>query len=357
MSLSRRKRLLFALSAVALVFLVTTASLLAVDIYLHRRYQKSSMVNVWGYRGPVLGRKQPGELRIAFLGGSTAFGYGVNWDEAIPAQLENRLNAHLPAGASRVSVANLGFNSEGAFSFVFTIDDYRYLNDDIVCLYEGYNDMMGDPANPNTSVFRHDSTIFRATGYMPIFPLIFREKAAALRFGGDVNALYRSVRGQETRTMFRPGLANRTAAGALDASAAITESLERQVARIKQEPRRRIVGGETTGCRPPWGEYCKSVLTAVDRVLALGKRVMVISQPHLPGHLRERHADQQTTMVAELKRRYRDNVRVAYTNMGDALDINDPAMAYDGMHLTVAGNARVAEWLVEPVRALAQAGR
>lgn len=46
----------------------------------------------------------PGELRIAMLGGSTAYGYGVNWDEAIPAQLERQL---APSGGP-LSVVNLG---------------------------------------------------------------------------------------------------------------------------------------------------------------------------------------------------------------------------------------------------------
>ena len=353
-TLSRRKRLLFALVATGSVILVAMVALLAVDVYLHGRFQKSGSVNIWGYRGPVLGRKKPGDLRIAFLGGSTAFGYGVNWDEAIPAQLEDRLNARLPPGVSHVSVANLGFNNEGAFSFVFTLDDYRYLDYDIVCLYEGYNDTMGDRTAPNTSVFRRDSTIFKLTGYMPIFPVVFREKSSALRYGGDVGAMYRAIRGEEIKTVFRPGLADRTAAGALDASAAIAESLERQVARAMHEPRRQIVGGEATGCRSPWGEYCKSMFTAVDRVLALEKRVLVISQPYLAGYMRARHIDQQTTMVAELMRRYQNNPHVQYINVGDAVDITNPLVGYDSMHLTAAASAIVAEHLVGPVLALAQ---
>jgi hypothetical protein len=351
---SRRKRLIFAGMAATLGLFVTAGALLAADVYLHGRFQKSAGVNVWGYRGPVVGRKKPGELRLAYLGGSTAFGYGVNWDEAIPAQLEKKLNAALPPSVSRVTVVNLAYNNEGAYSFTFTLNDYKYLNYDIACLYEGYNDMMGDPRQPNTSVFRHDSPVFKLTGYLPIFPVAFREKASALRFGGDLNGYYREMRGEkQTKTVFRAGIANRTAAGALDATAAISESLERQLAKVMNEPRRVVVGAKSSGCKAPWGEYCKSMFNAVDLALSMGKRVLVVTQPNPVGFLRERHLDQQTTMSAALGMRYRGNPRVAYADAGDAVDMADPLLAYDRMHLTPPANAAVAERLVEPVRALA----
>src|SRR4026207_1998602 len=101
-TLSRRKRVVFALVAMALAFGLSVTALLGADIFLHRKFQTSAGVTVWGYRGPTLGRKKPGELRIAFLGGSTAFGYGVTADQAIPAQLEKKLDARVAAGGARV---------------------------------------------------------------------------------------------------------------------------------------------------------------------------------------------------------------------------------------------------------------
>jgi len=62
---SRRKRVVFAAAAIALTLLVTFAGLLATDIYLHRKYERSAGFNIWGYRGPAAGRKQPGEYRVA----------------------------------------------------------------------------------------------------------------------------------------------------------------------------------------------------------------------------------------------------------------------------------------------------
>ena len=89
--MTRRKKLIFAIAAATIAMVVTTTGLLIVDIYLHGRFERSAGYNVWGYRGPRIDRKLPGEQRIAMLGGSTAYGYGVNWDEAIPAQLEREL--------------------------------------------------------------------------------------------------------------------------------------------------------------------------------------------------------------------------------------------------------------------------
>jgi len=75
-----------------------------------------------------------------------------------------------------------------------------------------------------------------------------------------------------------------------------------------------------------------------------------VTQPYKPGaYLRARHMEQQSEMAAMLVRRFGDDPRVAYVNLGDAIDVNDPALSYDGMHLTAAGNTRLAESLVAPV--------
>jgi len=82
--LSRRRKFLFALVAFVAMTIVSAGALLAIDVYLHARLQRYSALNVWGYRGPTVGRKRPGELRVAVLGGSAAFGYGIEGDQAIP---------------------------------------------------------------------------------------------------------------------------------------------------------------------------------------------------------------------------------------------------------------------------------
>src|SRR4029077_1297151 len=113
------------------------------------------------------------------------------------------------------------------------------------------------------SVFRHDSPVFRLTGYLPIFPMIFKEKAAAMLHGGDTSAVYRD----SGRTVFSASIADRAAAGVLDATAAVGESLERQLDRVSREPARGVAGDGATGCSPSWQPYCRSMRDAVDYAL------------------------------------------------------------------------------------------
>jgi len=344
--LVRRRYVIFALSALLLATLVPVGALLGVDIYLHTKFQKSAGYNIWGYRGPLAPRKRPGQYRVAILGGSAAYGYGANWDEAIPAVLERDL-AQQP-GREPVSVVNLGYNNEGAYSFVFTLRDYLWLDYDLAVLYEGYNDMMADPRRPNVQVFRHESPVYRLTGYLPIFPIIFREKAAVL-LTGNIGSMYLD----DKRTVFRPGLTTRSAAEALSVAANVGQSLERQLGRVTAEPSRQVTDVASTGCRMPWQEYCRSTLVAVEFALEHGKQVLVVGQPHPLTFLRDRHVAQQGEVAAMLQRRYAGDPRVQYLDLGDTVDLSDPQRSFDTMHLTAAGNTIVAAALVEPVRAMA----
>src|SRR5262245_266246 len=111
MSMSRRRRWTFVALALTGSIVMPLTALLAADAFLHTRFQRTGGVNIWGYRGPIARAKQPGERRVVMLGGSAAFGYGVSWAEAIPAQLQTKIGAGL-----RVSVVNLAYNNEGAYS-------------------------------------------------------------------------------------------------------------------------------------------------------------------------------------------------------------------------------------------------
>ena len=166
MRLPRGPRAWFAVAAIVLSVAATMASVFGLDLYLHHRFARGGGYNVWGYRGPAVSAKRPGERRLVMLGGSVAFGFGVAPDQTIPYFLERRLND--PAGAHPISVVNLGWNSEGAYSFKFTLRDYEYLDYDGAVLYSGYNDLLDD----NMLVFRHQSAVFRLTGYLPILPIV-----------------------------------------------------------------------------------------------------------------------------------------------------------------------------------------
>jgi lysophospholipase L1-like esterase len=340
----RLRRVVFAASAFVMASVLGVIALFGLDLYLHKRAERSAGLNMWGYRGPAAARKQPGEIRVVVLGGSTAFGYGVLWDEAIPAQLERRLNE--AGGPIRFSVVNLGYNNEGAFSFRYTLQDYAYLQPDIVCLYEGYNDLMGDDAGGNESIFRHRSPLFRATGYMPILPVYFREKAMALRSPGSLNDAYASG---ET-TVFRPTLGRRATSGALEAAATVSDSLERQIARLGTDrpPVERATG---SGCEFPWRHYCDSVAAGIDFALGNGQDVLFVTQPYLTAaSTRDRHVSQQRAATTMLRQRYAANLAVRLVDLGDAVDLRDDRLVLDGVHLSPEGNLIVADRLEEAVR-------
>ena len=263
-TIPRRRRLVFAAITILGVGAFLVAGIWAADVFLHWRMRALSGINVWGFRGPTLSRKQPNETRIAMLGGSTVFGFGLRPDEAIPALLEGRLNEQGRATGRRFSVANLGAPGQGAYCFTFDLSDYAFLDYDIAVLYEGYNDLgikdVAKRAVPNYFLWHRESPIFRLTGYYPILPLVLREKGTAMLSGGDVNRAEKN--GQ---VVFRPGLATQVAAGALNAAAAVSENLEKQIGRLSENAPMPTVDDQ---CIPRW----KQVLRCGPRCRVLGAR-------------------------------------------------------------------------------------
>ena len=350
MSISKRKFLAFSVAAAALSAVVVFALAVAADLYLHHRAGRSAGLNRWGYRGPVVSRKQPGEVRVAMVGGSTAFGYGVTWNEAIPALLEVELNRRYPDNVWRG--LNLGYNTEAAFAFLPNLEDFAYLDYDVAVLYEGYNDLAG-ALDPTRVVVRRQSPVFRATGYFPILPLVLREKAMALRTGGNIEAGYAQERTGKAQTVFRPNALNRTSADALDAASAVAESLGRQFDRLsKDEASAPVVTGEL-GCPTPWVSYCDAQYRAIRFLLDSGKRVLVVSQPKfVEPRGRERHEHQRAALKGMISRQFGSNSRVAYFSAADIVDLADRDLSFDQMHLGLDGNRLVAGALAEPVRML-----
>ena len=339
MPLSPLKRVVFALITLTIMFGVTLGVLLAADLYAHTRVERSAGLNRHGYRGPVVGRRQPGEVRAVMLGGSTVFGFNIEYEDALPEQLDRALAAVEP----NVRVVNLGYHQEAAISFVPTLRSFAYLDYDIVLLYEGYNDILGD-GQPNTSQKRHASPLFRAVGYYPILPQILREKAGFLR-----------GRNGQAQVVFEPTLANRTSAAALDVSSAFAEALGRQLDRIVDPVDAAPHTGP--GCGAPWSHYCGSVSAGVRYALDRGALVLVIGQPRLPHDGAARHASQQSALAAMMAREFGGNPRVRYIDLWDAVDLSNNGLAFDGLHLNREANAMVVKRLVEPVRELVVARR
>lgn len=323
---------LFPMMTLALAIVVPMALVTTLDLYLHRRYDATGGYNIWGYRGPIVGAKKPDERRIAMLGGSVAFGYGVRSDETIPFYLQQELNR---TAGSPVNVVNLGWNSEGAYSFRFTLEDYDYLNPDALILYSGYNDVQF-----NNQVFRRQSAVFRSTGYLPILPVI--PVATWLK----VRDLSTTADGQ---VVFKPNLADRTAAGAADLALEIQQALERQLSSVAAEPQARPGGGG--GCEGRWSHYCDSIYAAVRYALDRDRHVIVVTEPYIGGGGSggDMHIAQQMALRAMLTEKFAGEARLHYLNMGRAVNLTDRALCYDGVHLTAAGNALLAKELAPAV--------
>jgi hypothetical protein len=344
LTLSWRRKVGYGAVAAGLALTLCGGVLLAVDVYLHHRVQNLAGVNIWGYRGPTIGRKQPGEVRAVVLGGSTAFGYGLPWDQGFPYYLERDLNART-GGSQRYSVVNLGAPGQGAYGFQFDLADYVYLRYDAAILYEGYNDLgsrdLPDavPARtgPNELLWRRQSPVFRLTGYFPILPLVFHEKAMALRAGGDLDAAYRG------RTKFTPGLATRATASALDAAAAVAEQVGTQLGRLSGPSDHLDL--VSTGEVETWRHYVSCVLAAVEYARRHDVKVLVVSQPYGS----DTHVRQQRALATALTERFGADASVRYVNLGPLLNIRDRSVAYDGLHLVAGANAVVADHLVQPV--------
>ena len=337
---ARGTRIRATLAAAALSLVVLGGLLFALDGYLHAHFEQMGGLNIRGYRGPLTARKQPGERRIIVAGESTVFGYGVPWRDAIPAALERKLNAlRHSQGHGPVSVVNVAQNREGAYGVNITLRDYASLDYDVALIYTGVTDLEGN----NTLAFRHQSAIFRLTGYLPILPVVFREKAMALRHGGDLAAAYR---GQGA--VSAPAAA-RAAAAVLEGAAQAADALDAQMGRIWPDPALDPAPrSDTVRCPEPWGDYCDALAAAVDYVLGQGKQVVVVRS--LP--ISSVHRQQQRSMAAMLQSRFAAHPRLTILNAEQALDLGDPALCYDGRHLTAAGHDRIAELLVPQLNAL-----
>ena len=343
MNLTWRRRILFAGASIAIALLLSTAALLGLDIYLHHRVQFSAGVNVWGYRGEPVGRKKRNEARVLALGGSTTFGYGLPWDQSWPYYLEERVNnARRRQGtAAPVTVVNLGVPTDSARTFVATLNDYAYLRGDIAIFYEGYNDLGLDtnppknttnPAVSHYLAWRHQSPIFRWTGYFPIFPLVLNEKASIL-LRGRIGTEREEVR-------FRPDLATRATAAAMKEAADIGVSLERRLGKLTDVDVQKSQMVDADCGR--WSQYCGAVQDAVQNALAHHQQAIVVTQPYFS----DLHVEQQRALASMLGRRFGGDARVRYVNLGRLLDLRNPRVAYDGLHLVAGANMQVADAIV-----------
>ena len=295
--------------------------LVGMDLYLHYKYG----INLRGYRGPSVGRKQAGEKRVAILGGSTTWGFGLKAGQDFPAQLQ-RMLAERPdvSHHAPINVLNLGFNNEGAYSFKFTLKDYAYLEPDVVVLYSGYNDVKNIE---NKIIFRHRSPVFLWTGFLPLLPSLTIDKLTVWK---------RELSGSDERTIFEPPDVKTIKNG---------DELRKQVGSLTQKD---TTTDATTATCAEWQFYCEQISETVSVALKDGKRVLVVTEPYISND----HVAQQAAIANMLSVRFAENPNVHYLNLGTVVDLRDTSLCWDGMHLTEEGNRRIAAALAQPVREL-----
>ena len=157
--------------------------------------------------------------------------------------------------------------------------------------------------------YRHESPIFRLTGYVPILPIIFQEKAMTIRYGGDLEAAYLGE-----KTAFTPNRTARTTAATLETTARIAASLERQLGRFVQEDE--FETDTEALCPGEWDFFCRQIHDAVDLVLSNGKRVIVVTDPFMAEPtVRQRQTSQREALSSMLEARFRGQA-VRYISIG-----------------------------------------
>lgn len=103
-------------------------------------------------------------------------------------------------------------------------------------------------------------------------------------------------------------------------------------------------------CQKEWQFYCQQIFETTDMALKHGQRVLVVTEPYIS----DRHVEQQRAIEAMLKQRFAGQPHIRYLNLGHAIDLQDKTLCWDGMHLTVEGNRRIAAALIQPVLEILQ---
>lgn len=156
--------------------------LVVADQGAHKRVQAMAGVNSWGYRGAVMPARTAGEIRIAVVGGDYGFGWGLAPEETTAAYLRAVIDRRLVAagGSNTITAMNLSALGLPAPAYADRIAHFAYLTPDVICLYIDLTDR-GEGATLPPS----DSAITALTGYVPMLPLLLRDKGRAMTMAGN----------------------------------------------------------------------------------------------------------------------------------------------------------------------------
>ena len=320
---------------VILILISILGVILAVDMYYHDKYLHLAGLNHKGYRGEVLGEKEQDEIRIAMVGGCIVFGYGIYYNETIPARLEEILNKEFD---KKVSVINMAYNTEGAYAFYYNLSDFFHLDYDYVIFYAGYTDM----SVGNTTIERHGNPVYRTFGYMPILPLLLMEKMMLIRSGGQLDKAYRGE-----KIVFKPNSKEKVTIAALNKTLEAYSKIENVMNRLNKLPE--LDFDKEKLKEDEWAWYKYYMKKAIDFALAHDKKVIVISPPAYG----ERYTQQQEAVKQMLDENYNGNENVFYANLSNALPLDvliSQDFVFDGFHINQKGSITTADLINKKIR-------
>jgi hypothetical protein len=266
------------------------------------------------------------------VGGSNAWGFGLKVGQDFPGQLQQRFaERSRTLGGAPIQMLNLAYNAEGAYSFKYTLQDYDYLDYDVVLIYSGYDDLW----RQNYFVSRHRSTVFLWTGYLPLLPSLTMDK---LGYWGN-----RLTKG------YKPIVPTPPSANSMQTGEQKSGSSQTQLVPLTNSGQSNAMPADGT-CPAEWQFYCQQIYEATDLALKRGKRVLVVTEPYIS----DKHVEQQRALEGMLDKRFEGQTNLRYLNLGHTVDLGDRSLCWDGMHLTEEGNRRIADALIQPVLELLQ---
>lgn len=183
----RFKNFIVITSILGVVIIGLIAGLVAFDLALHKKFDKAAGLNYRGYRGEVIGKKEPQELRIGLFGGSIVLGYGRDNEHSIAGFLQDFMDDKAMAEEPRekYTVFNLAMYGEtSCVYFKSNYSQFRHLDLDILIFYlfEGKG-RLSESFIQNPYSLRTTNWAFRNFNYYFHLPLYMREKYFLLRYG------------------------------------------------------------------------------------------------------------------------------------------------------------------------------
>jgi hypothetical protein len=259
-----------------------------VDRSVHQR-ETSLGVNQWGYRGEARAKKEPGEIRVALVGGSAAFEAGQRLSDTVPSQIFFVLQEVWSPLRQPFSVVNLSEPRTGADRYAAMLDHYAFLAPDVVVVFDGYDTPAGLPPHA-----REHSPVFRATGYLPVLP---------------------------PRLLGRPEWMS-------DPDLGVAETL-----------RDTNATDVDVSCSAASRAYCDAMAATVRGVLGREQIAIVASPPPVSA----RHRLQQRSLGEMLQQEFGSNPRFAFIDLGPWVDLSLPKNSPDGIHRTNLANHDVGQ--------------